>query len=122
LTSSDEPTAFEESTMSTDALPPLVEEIPSDDELLRVDETDETASIMVRPDGYYWQAPDGKQEFGPFASVELALADMAEADGDAPEPGETLQEAEDEIGIADWIDPDTGDPAEGFLRPRLEGD
>jgi hypothetical protein len=52
----------------------------------------------------------------------MALADMAEADGEAPEPGETLQEAEDEIGIADWIDPDTGDPAEGFLRPRLEAD
>jgi hypothetical protein len=63
-----------------------------------------------------------RQEFGPFASVEMALADMAEADGEAPEPGETLQEAEDEIGIADWIDPDTGDPAEGFLRPRLEAD
>ena len=28
------------------------------------------------------------------------------------EPGETLQEAEDELGISDWIDPDTGEPAE----------
>ena len=51
----------------------------------------------------------------------MALADMAEAGGDAPEPGESLREAEDEIGIADWIDPETGDPAEGFIRPRLEG-
>ena len=32
---------------------------------------------------------------------------------------ETLQEAENEIGIADWIDPDTGDPAEGQSSPRL---
>jgi hypothetical protein len=105
--------------MRTDAPQPVIEEIAPDEELLRVDET---ASIMVRPDGYYWQAEGSRQEFGPFASVEQALADMAEADGEAPEPGETLQEAEDEIGIADWIDPDTGDPAEGFLRPRLEAD
>jgi hypothetical protein len=76
--------------------------------------------IMMRPDGYYWLAPDGKQEFGPFESLELALADRAAADEQAPEPGETLQEAEDEIGIADWIDPETGEPAEGQSPPRLE--
>ncbi len=76
--------------------------------------------IMVRPDGYYWQAPDGKQEFGPFESLELALADMVASDEQTPEPGETLQEAEDEIGIADWIDPETGEPAEGQSPPRLE--
>ena len=28
------------------------------------------------------------------------------------EPGETLAEAEAEIGISDWTDPDTGLPAE----------
>ncbi|NMM19431.1 MAG: hypothetical protein HHJ15_05675 [Rhodoferax sp.] len=75
---------------------------------------------MVRPDGYYWQAPDGKQDFGPFESMELALADMGAADEQEPEPGETLQEAEDEIGIAGWIDPETGEPAEGQSPPRLE--
>lgn len=76
--------------------------------------------IMARPDGYYWQAPDGKQEFGPFESRELALADMGISDEEAPAPGETLQEAEDEIGIADWIDPETGQPAEGQSPPRLD--
>ena len=76
--------------------------------------------IMVRPDGYYWRAPDGRQEFGPFESREEALADMTCSDEDAPMPGETLQEAEDEIGIADWIDPETGQPAEGLSTPRLE--
>jgi len=75
--------------------------------------------ITVRPDGYYWQAPDGKHGFGPFESLELALADMGAADEQAPEPGETLQEAEDEIGISDWIDPETGGPAEG-QPPRIE--
>ena len=33
------------------------------------------------------------------------------------EPGETVEEAEDEIGISDWIDPDTGDPGEESHRP-----
>ena len=33
-----------------------------------------------------------------------------------PEP---LQEAESEIGIAEWIDPDTGGPAEDSV-PRIE--
>lgn len=76
--------------------------------------------IMARPDGYYWRDQDGKQEFGPFETRELALADMGMADEEAPVPGETLQEAEDEIGIADWIDPETGQPAEGQSPPRLE--
>lgn len=77
-------------------------------------------SITLRPDGYYWQAPDGKQDFGPFESMELALADMEAAGDETQEPGETLQEAEDEIGISDWIDPETGEPAEGQSHPRLQ--
>lgn len=75
--------------------------------------------IILRPDGYHWQAPGGKQEFGPFETLEAALADMEAVDEETSEPGETLQEAEDEIGIADWIDPDTGEPAEGQSMPRL---
>jgi hypothetical protein len=76
--------------------------------------------IVARPDGYYWQSPDGKQEFGPFETLEEAQADRDAADEAAPEPGETLQEAESEIGIADWIDPETGEPAEGMSPPRFE--
>lgn len=85
-------------------------------------ETDEGLdSIILRPDGYYWQAPGGRQEIGPFETKELALTDMYAADEEAPEPGESLREAEDEIGIAEWIDPDTGELAEGQSRPRIEG-
>jgi hypothetical protein len=43
---------------------------------------------------------------------------MQAGDG-APEPGETFAEAEAEIGIADFVDPDTGEPAEES-RPRLQ--
>ena len=79
----------------------------------------EMGQVMLRPDGYHWQSPDGMQEFGPFETLELALADMEAVDEETSEPGETLQEAENEIGIADWIDPDTGEPAEGQSTPRL---
>jgi hypothetical protein len=77
------------------------------------------AQIKIRPDGYFWETQDGKQAFGPFESLELALANMSTADEQAPMTGETLQEAEGEIGIADWIDPETGEPAEGQSPPRL---
>jgi hypothetical protein len=50
----------------------------------------------------------------------MAKADRDTLSDEAPLPGETLQEAEDEIGIADWIDPETGEPAEGQSPPRLD--
>ena len=78
--------------------------------------------VFLRPDGYYWQAVDGKQEFGPFASREAAYADMQLGDSQYLVPGESLEDAESEIGIADWIDPETGDPAEGMAPPHLESD
>ncbi|WP_296482681.1 hypothetical protein [Rhodoferax sp.] len=84
------------------------------------DPDSEIERIMARPDGYYWLALDGKQEFGPFESLELAQADMAASDEPDAGPGETLQEAEEEIGISTWIDPETGEPAEGQSPPRLE--
>jgi hypothetical protein len=76
--------------------------------------------IMARPDGYYWRVPGGKQEFGPFASLEEAMADMQSSDEESPAPGETLQEAESELGISDWIDPDTGGLAEGLSPPHID--
>jgi hypothetical protein len=82
----------------------------------------EMGQVVLRPDGYHWQAPGGKQEFGPFASLELALSDMESASGEDTEPGETLQEAEDELGLADWLDPDTGELAEGQSTPHLSDD
>jgi hypothetical protein len=72
---------------------------------------DETR-IAERPDGFYWQAKNGGREYGPFASLLDAVQDMQQSEESLFEPGETLAEARDEIGIADWIDPDTGEPAE----------
>lgn len=79
-------------------------------------------AITARPDGYYWRTLDGRQEFGPFETLELARADMLAADEESPVPGESLQEAESEIGISDWIDPETGEPAEGLSPPHIDED
>jgi hypothetical protein len=74
---------------------------------------------VERPDGFYWRPKGTAREFGPFATLVEAVQDMQAEDGGAPAPGETLEEAESELGIADWIDPETGAPAEE-VRPHLE--
>jgi hypothetical protein len=68
--------------------------------------------VIERPDGFYWQEQSGGKEFGPFATLLEAAEDMEYNDDSDYEPGETLAQAEDELGISDWIDPDTGQPAE----------
>src|SRR5690242_5643814 len=77
--------------------------------------------VIERPDGFYWEAKKGEAH-GPFPTLAEAEADML-ADGAAEEdevqvPG-ALQEAESELGLNDWIDPDTGGPAEDHV-PRIE--
>jgi hypothetical protein len=72
--------------------------------------------VFERPDGYYWLDKLTGKEYGPFATIAEASLDMdyrAESDY---EPGETLGEAEDELGISDWVDPDTGELAEGMTH------
>ena len=76
--------------------------------------------IFERPDGFYWQAAPGEREYGPFATLVEAEMDMQCAGVDDA-AGESLQEAEAEIGIADWIDPETGQPAEDSV-PHLADD
>jgi hypothetical protein len=68
--------------------------------------------VIERPDGFYWQRRDASREYGPFPTLLEAAQDMELAVDEALEPGESVQEAEAEIGISDWIDPDTGEPAE----------
>jgi hypothetical protein len=73
--------------------------------------------IIERPDGFYWQSVDGGREYGPFADMVAAAEDMAFGEDD--DEATSLQEAEEAVGIADWLDADTGAPAEGHA-PRLE--
>lgn len=95
---------------------PRKEDVP--DEAMEPEADNGRDRIVARPDGYHWLAPDGKQEFGPFETVELARADMDAADERAL--AITLPEAEREIGIAEWLDPETGEPAEGPSPPYPE--
>lgn len=79
---------------------------------------DDQARVIERPDGFYWQVKLSDELYGPFPTLQAAQQDMEYRDNNGHEEGESLQEAEAEIGIADWIDPETGEPAEG-LQPRM---
>jgi len=79
----------------------------------------DSTRIIERPNGVYWRPKGAAREYGPFATLLEAVQDMQIADDRAQEPGETLEEAEAEVGIASWIDPETGAPAEEE-RPHLE--
>lgn len=76
--------------------------------------------IVERPDGYYWQAPGSQAEVGPFGRYELAVANRDAVGDEMLDGSEVLQEAERNIGINDWIDAETGEPAEGQSPPHLE--
>jgi len=77
--------------------------------------------VIERPDGFYWEAKKGEPH-GPFPTLAEAEADMladgAAEDEDLEVPG-ALQEAESDLGVNEWIDPDTGGPAEDHV-PRIE--
>jgi len=82
---------------------------------------DDQASVIERPDGFYWQDKLTNELFGPFATRLEALQVMQDQSDSGYEEGESLEEAEAEIGIADWIDPETGEPAEEST-PRFNDD
>jgi hypothetical protein len=78
--------------------------------------------VIERPDGFYLQSADGK-ESGPFTTLAEAEAELLTS---GPDPEGTpdlespdLLEAESEIGVSEWIDPETGGPAEDSV-PRIE--
>ena len=83
---------------------------------------DETPGrVIERPDGFYWESPGSKEPRGPFetraeAEADLLAGGVAEAEFEADG---TLKDAESEVGISDWIDPDTGGPAEDNV-PHIE--
>lgn len=98
-------------TRNRTTLPPAVEAMPPPD--------DEVSRVVDRPDGFYWVADDGRQEFGPFPNAAQALAAMREGSETTLEPEQSVSEVEAEIGIAEWVDPETGQPAEEVIT-RLE--
>lgn len=85
---------------------------------LKAPDTD-LPKVIERPDGFYWRSAENAAEYGPFPTRAEATADMQSSDEGDYEPGESLVEAEAELGIAEWIDPETGEPAEESV-PRIE--
>lgn len=105
--------------MPPKAAPPAVLDVEPDAAALADLSLPDSAALVRHADGYYWVAPDGRQEFGPFATAQEAQDDMNAAGDEVIEPGETLQEAEQELGLADWVDSETGELAEQ-TSTRLE--
>jgi hypothetical protein len=58
--------------------------------------------------------------FARLNDAELVIADTDEGDDPLFDALETLPELEREIGITDWLDPETGEPAEGQCPPHLD--
>lgn len=77
--------------------------------------------VIERPDGFYWESKKKGETYGPFVTLAEAEADMLSGGALAADAleAEDLQEAESELGINEWIDPDTGGPAEDNV-PRIE--
>jgi len=71
---------------------------------------DESSRVAARPDGFYWVADDGHQEFGPFPTAMEALVALRSGIETGLEPDETLEEAEEEIG---FVDPKADDRVRG---------
>ena len=82
---------------------------PSPEESLAPSD-DEGSRVAVRPDGYYWVADDGHQEFGPYPTATEALVALRAGIETGLEPDETLEEAEDEVG---YVDPKAGEGEPG---------
>lgn len=74
--------------------------------------------LIERPDGFYWRDRESEKLFGPFPTPEDAEQDLLSQESDLYHEAESLKEAENELGISDWIDPDTGLPATD-TTPRL---
>ncbi len=80
----------------------------------------EGALVIERPDGFWLQPAPGGHETGPYATLVEAIEDYRAAeDEDDLESEDTLADVEAQIGVADWIDPETSAPAEDGV-PHLE--
>jgi len=78
----------------------------------------DNARIIERPDGFYWQSTETGEESGPFKTMGDAVEDMevnADSEFDVPD---TLEEAEADLGLDGYIDPETGELEDPSL-PRL---
>ena len=79
----------------------------------------DTTRIIELPDGFFWLDETSGERYGPFASLLEAVEDMQYTAESGYEPGDTLEEVEEELGLSTWLDTDTGELAEDTFT-RLE--
>ena len=79
----------------------------------------EGVRVIERPDGFWVQPAAGGHEFGPYATLVEAIESHRTEDEEELEPGGTLAEVEADLGVSDWIDPETSAPAEDRV-PHIE--
>jgi hypothetical protein len=80
----------------------------------------EGVRVIERPDGFWVQPAQGGHETGPYATLVEAIEEhRAVEDEDDLGPGDTLAEAEAQLGVSDWIDPETAALAEDGV-PHIE--
>jgi|SRR5688572_20186219 len=75
--------------------------------------------FIERPNGVYWRTASSAAENGPFATLAEATADAEGREDPTFQATDSVAEAEAEIGISEWIDPDTGEPGDESA-PRIE--
>jgi hypothetical protein len=66
--------------------------------------------VIERPDGFYWQSIEDEREYGPFATLVEAVADMQSDDSDEvfADDLDGVREAGEVLGVPEWVDPETG--------------
>ncbi len=75
--------------------------------------------IIERPDGFFWLDKETGEEYGPFDTLLQTVEDMEYNADSGYEPAETVEEVEQELGLADWVDFETGELAED-TQTRIE--
>lgn len=82
---------------------------------------DDQTQLIERPDGFYWHNLLTGEMTGPYATLLKAMEDAQSPDDGDYDESALLHEVGDEIGIADWVDADTGELAEGS-HPHLHSE
>lgn len=60
--------------------------------------------MVEHPDGWYWLAPDGRQQFGPFESYEGARADRDRGSEQGIDERQALDQAEEVFRSAESVE------------------
>jgi hypothetical protein len=80
---------------------------------------EDRVQFIERPNGVYWRTASSETEYGPFATLAEATADAEGREDPTFQATDSVAEAEAEVGISEWIDPDTGEPGDEST-PRIE--